>query len=525
MADNYREAVQTLVKLGAERVLILRGPAPMKPSFSHGFDDQCQWSDQVSMGVVERSLAGEAVMVADIEQSPLFERWSVQLSGIRSVVCLPFWSPSSRVLGLLYIDTKSPHKTFGREAIAAMQRCAQMLEGSLHRQPAVGSGKAVESPKEPGVRLGLRRAKSPANPAIKGESTNSPAALCNGKRVDGRALSVFTRSLATMMRAGIAIDRSLGLLSQQSESAALASACRIMQQSVSRGERLSAAMHKTQVFEAFECALVEVGERTGSLDRVLLQMAELREKAVDSNLRLRSSLAYPAFLFLASLTAMLLAPPLVLRGQFELLRQSGGAIPLPTQLMVSLSDFLLSPLGWVLVLSSSVGLIWLWRRVRNQENWRQWFYARLVDAPVVGPVLLWAGCSLFARSLSISYRVGLPLHQGLQLAARVCAVPQIQRDIPKCLAALDQGASVSKTLEKIACLPSSFVGLVAAGQECGRLDSTLDWVANFFEMEFEASLDSSLALIQPVLIGLMGFLTALLLLVTLLPMATLLEKL
>ena len=84
---------------------------------------------------------------------------------------------------------------------------------------------------------------------------------------------------------------------------------------------------------------------------------------------------------------------------------------------------------------------------------------------------------------------------------------------------------MSKTLQKIACLPPSFVGLVAAGQECGRLDSTLDWVANFFEMEFEASLDSSLALIQPVLIGLMGLLTALLLLVTLLPMATLLEKL
>lgn len=135
MRDAYREALDTLIELGAERALILQGPAPLRATLSYGFDSEALWSDQVSLSLLESSLKGEPLLVADVNETPLADRWSIQVSGIRSVVCVPFWSPSSRVLGLIYADTRDLKAAFTRVTMNSVLSAARRLERTLYGAP------------------------------------------------------------------------------------------------------------------------------------------------------------------------------------------------------------------------------------------------------------------------------------------------------------------------------------------------------------------------------------------------------
>ena len=517
MPDPYREALNSLVGLGADRVLVLQGPAPMQARLSHGFDQTSNWSDQISLGVLERSLQGEPLLLADVSQSSLANRWSVQISGICSVVCVPFWSPSSRILGLLYADTRTMQRAFSRETISAMQACARRLEQALYG----GNFKPLEkaapiAQEQPGIRLGLKRPPTPSAP---------PPPPLRGKQPAPRSLAVFLRCLATMVAAGLPLERALSVLGMHQGDSALEQACGRIHQSLCAGSQLSSAMRQQRIFPPFECTLVEVGERTGSLHEVLAQLATLGEKRLESQLRLQNSLVYPALLSLFSLAAVFLAPPLVLRGQFELIRQSGQKPPWLTQLLMTLSEAIFSPLGLVLAGVLALLLAGLVRELRRRPSWREKAWQRLFRTPVLGRLILHSGCARFARALAITYRVGLAVPQGLELASRASALPHQARDLPLCLAALNEGQSMSRTLAQMACLPRGLIQLVAAGEECGKLDSTLEWVARFYEAEFETNLDCLLSLLQPLLILVMGLLVGCLLLATLLPMVNLVQQL
>ena len=518
-----------MVGLGADRVLVLQGPAPLQARLTHGFDQAASWSDQISLGILEQSLQGEPLLLADVSKSSLAERWSVQISGICSVVCVPFWSPSSRIVGLLYADTRTLQRAFSRETISAMQRCARHLEQTLYGGTARPITQAEPTPPspppaalaEPGIRLGLKRKPAKPEPV----PAPAPAPTLRGRQPQSQLMAVFLRSLATMVGAGIPLERSLAVLGKYQSEAVLLQACQRIHQSVCTGNQLSAAMRQQRIFHPFDCALVEVGERSGCLDRVLGQLADIREKMVESQMRLQNSLVYPALLSLFSLAAVILAPPLVLRGQFELIRQSGQKPPLLTQLMMSLSEALVSPAGLCLVALLASLAAGLAVEFGRRPAWRQKAWEKLFRLPVLGTLVLHSGCARFARALAITYRVGLPVTQGLELAGRVSSLPHLARDIPRCLVALSDGQSMSRTLAQIECLPGSLITLVAAGEECGKLDSTLEWVARFYEAEFEANLESALSVLQPLLILLMGLLVGCLLLATLLPMVSLVENL
>lgn len=496
----------------------------MQARLTHGFDQSASWSDQVSLGILEQSLQGEPLLLADVSKSSLAERWSVQISGICSVVCVPFWSPSSRIIGLLYADTRSLHRAFSRETISAMQRCARRLEQTLYggvTRPLSEASPAPAPSAEPGIRLGLKRKPAPPEPT----AAPAPAPLLRVRQPQARAMAVFLRSLATMVGAGIPLERCLAVLGKYQNDAVLDQACQRIHQSVCSGNQLSVAMRQQRIFQPFDCALIEVGERSGCLDRVLAKLADLREKMLESQMHLQNSLVYPALLCLFSLAAVLLAPPLVLRGQFELIRQSGQKPPMLTQLLMSLSEALVSPTGLCLIgllalLGSRLAVEFGRRPAFREKVWE-----KLFRLPVLGKLVLHAGCARFAQALAITYRVGLPVTQGLELAGRVSTLPHLARDIPLCLVALSDGQSMSRTLAQIECLPASLITLVAAGEECGKLDSTLEWVARFYEAEFEANLESALSVLQPLLILLMGLLVGCLLLATLLPMVSLVEQL
>ena len=450
MADPYREVLQALVGLGAERVLVLQGPQPLQPKLIHGF--QGQWQDHIDL--------------SRLQERPVSDERSI---------CVPFWSPSSRILGFLYADTR---KAFRRETLSAVQRCARKLEQALYGAAPPPVLRSPGPPRDtPGRKLGLRSARPTPAPVQ--------------PRRDPAERPVLLRSLATMLAAGLPIDRALHGLSRQH------SVCAELCAKVSAGGPLSQAMNESGHFAPFESALVEVGERSGCLDKVLAQLAEISEKQARARLRLHSALAYPLLLSALSLAALVLAPPLVLRGQLELLPHP----PLLTRLLMS------GIAGPLLLALLALAFVSVRSRYQRWPLWRSWAGAR------------------FAQALAITYRVGVPFNKGLELAARASQLPDWQEQLPLAQQALAEGRPISQVLSCLRSLPGCFRALVGAGEECGKLDSTLDWVARFLESEFENRLESLLNLLQPLLILVMGVWTGVLLLATLLPMVELVQNL
>jgi type II secretory pathway component PulF len=532
--DAYREALDTLIELGAERALILQGPAPLRATLTHGFESDVSWSDQVSLSLLERSLEGEPLLVADINETPMADRWSVQVSGIRSVVCVPFWSPSSRVLGLIYADTRSMKEAFSRSTMNAVLSAARRLERTLyggaipgiqHRGPIWDETPKLSEPvSETGISLGLRR-QAPRPKAVAPVASPSVQQLDLGKlgRPNERSLVVFLRSLSTLINAGISIHRALTILGQHESDLALRQTCQFLAARVSGGNNLSSSMSQCpQIFQRFDCSIIQVGERSGALDRVLVELAQLRERQFDSKMQLRSALVYPAFLCSLSMAALLLAPPFVLRGQMELMRQLGQQPPLLTKAFILLSDILSSPLGW-LAIAAAVGSL-AWTMARHPQL-REKLQDRISQLPVLKRLLLHSGCARFAHGLALTYKVGIPIDQCLSLATRLSGLRALEDELPLLLAGIKGGLNFSETLSQSKVLPHSFAALTRAGEESGKLDTLLEWISKFYEMEFETNLESLLSMLQPILILTMGVMIGLLLLATLLPMVSLVQQL
>lgn len=231
------------MSLGAERVLVLQGPEPMRVCAAYGIKDELPWTDQVSLSLLQKSLGeGECVLLGDAQASSLADRWSVAVSEIRSVLCVPFWSPSSRIVGILYADTRSRAGAFSKKAMETMQTCARNLERALYggSQAALPAQKTLidERPRQrqPGGSLGLRPAATAAQaatPAPKEKKAGTP---------DDRAVTVFYRSLATMVTAGLPITRSLDILGRHSDDKALQTITQQLANKVSSGSPIAAAM-------------------------------------------------------------------------------------------------------------------------------------------------------------------------------------------------------------------------------------------------------------------------------------------
>ena len=523
MADPFQQALSTLIGLGAERALILQGPAPLQARLSHGFDEQSPWTDQISLGVLERSLQGEPLLLADVRQNELGQRWSVEVSGIYSLVCVPFWSPSSRILGLLYADTRSL-RSFSRDTMSAVQKAARQLERALYG----GEAPLPESPPpqvriapaqaQAGIRLGVRAPRQSPGPAPNPAKPSSSQAALPTRQVKAYSLAIFLRSLATMVTAGLGLHRSLSVLAEHESDPNLRLACRILAHKVMTGANLSVAMASLpKVFSSFDCSLIEVGERTGSLDHVLIDLANLHERDQKTRMRLRSILTYPLILSAFCLVVLLLAPPLVLRGQLELLRQWGQQLPSFTRLLISLSDGLASPIGWMAVIGLAVLAKLAWERL----DWRR----VLTRFPLSRRLLLHLACSRLTRALGLCYKVGLPLDQSLQLAFRLSGWSSLEKDLPHCLNHLRDGGDLASTLSFAQDLPIGLIQMTRAGEESGKLDLLLAWIADLYDLEFESNMESLLSLVQPILILVMGVCIGVLLLATLLPMVALVQQL
>lgn len=316
-------------------------------------------------------------------------------------------------------------------------------------------------------------------------------------------LSVFSRQFATMVNSGLPLLRTLSILEEQTESKYLGKIVGEMRLDVEKGVSLSAAMAKhPRAFNDLFVSMVRAGETSGTLDSVLVRLADNLEREVSLRRQIKSAMTYPivvVVLVFLILTAMLL---FVVPTFKDLYAQLGGTLPLPTRLLIGLSDAVKNYFPFFVL--GAIGLAFLFRWWKKSEKGRLTWDKFKLRAPVFGPLFHKTAMSRFARTLSVLNRSGVPILQALDIVQDTVGNAVVANAVKDLQAGVKEGESLATPLSRHAVFPAMVVQMMAVGEETGALDTMLEKVALFYDEEVTAAVESLTSLIEPVMIAVVG---------------------
>jgi type IV pilus assembly protein PilC len=322
-------------------------------------------------------------------------------------------------------------------------------------------------------------------------------------RVRLKDVAVFSRQFATMINSGLSLLRALSILTEQTENPQLAKTVNEVRLDVERGSALSAAMAKhPKTFNRLYIAMVKSGEIGGVLDQVLLRLADTIEKQVELRRKIRSAMTYPIVVIsICSLiaTAMLL----LIVPQFKAIYADlGGTLPLPTRVLISVSDLLKKWFPIFIVLGGVGG--WLFARWTKSPNGKPKWDSFKLRVPVFGALTRKAALARFSRTLAALTRSGVGILEALDIVAETAGNEVVSVAVRETQGAVKRGDTLARPLTQHEVFPAMVVQMIAVGEETGALDEMLDKIADFYDQEVAATVDALTSLIEPLLIVLMG---------------------
>jgi len=322
-------------------------------------------------------------------------------------------------------------------------------------------------------------------------------------RVKLKDLAVMSRQFATMINSGLPLLRTLGILENQSESPELKKVVADIRLEVEKGSALSTAMAKhPRGFSKLYVSMVRSGETSGNLDQVLLRLADTIENEVALRHKIKSAMTYPVVV-LVMVSLILTAMLLFVVPTFETLYSSlGGTLPLPTRILLAVSAAF-QKFFWVFGLAA-IGGIYAFRRWKATQN-GQYAWDRIkLKMPVFGTLFHKAALSRFSRTLSVLTRSGVPILQALDIVAETVNNSLIARAVIDVQSSVKEGESLAAPLARHEIFPPMVVQMMSVGEETGALDTMLEKIADFYDDEVTAAVESLTSLIEPVMIGVVG---------------------
>ncbi len=346
------------------------------------------------------------------------------------------------------------------------------------------------------------------------------------RRPSVEALSVFLRSLALLVVAGIRLDRALTLLGQHSECRIISQVAHRLAHQVSQGNSLSCAFSKQgQAFSEIQVRMLSVGERTGTLHLVLANLADYEETRRATLLKVKAALTYPALLMIFSTLLLLILPPYMFGGLFAMLESASTSPPLLTQVVIGTSKALGSPWLWSALAGIGVLGYGVWLRHRENPQLRLRVAQAVLGLPVLGPLARNLATVRFARALEIQLKMGESPLLGLPLAAAASGNPVLQGLAKSAVESLKQGSSLTESLKATNFFPRTLTDMLTAGEESGRVPELLERTAALYESELDLAIERSTALLEPLIMLVMGVIVGLMVVATMLPMMTLIQSL
>ena len=312
-------------------------------------------------------------------------------------------------------------------------------------------------------------------------------------------IAEMTRELATLLRAGLPLDRAFEILISLASNAKMAELLGRVRNDVRGGQALSKALDAQRgVFSRFYVNLIRAGEAGGSLPTVLLRLAEYMERAKALRDNIVASTTYPAFLGVVSVLAVMILLGVVVPRFKPIFAGAGKAIPLMTQIVLVAGD-LMRNWGWAIVIAIALVTVWMLRRLKRPEV-RYRFDRWLVTAPVVGDLFAKVEMARFSRTLGTLLANGVTLVSALAIVRETMSNAWLAEAIGNVARELKEGRGLGRPMMETGRFPMLAVHMILVGEETGRLDDMLMQVAETYDREVEVAIRKTLSLLQPVMI-------------------------
>jgi type IV pilus assembly protein PilC len=324
-----------------------------------------------------------------------------------------------------------------------------------------------------------------------------------GPKLKSKDTVIFTRQFATMIDAGLPIVQAIDILGKQHENKAFKKVLLAVKENVETGGTLAEALRKhPKAFDDLYVNMVAAGENGGILDVILERLSIHMEKAMKLKREVKTAMIYPAVVISAAIivTAVLLI--FVIPTFAELFMDFGSALPLPTQIVIDLSNFFVK--WWYVMAAAFAGLVTFLVKFLKTERGQEVIHPIALKMPVFGDIIRKVAVARFTRTLGTMLSSGVPILEALNICARTAGNKVVEREVLRARVAISEGKSMMEPLSTSEVFPSMVVQMIAVGESTGAMDAMLQKIADFYEDEVDNAVGAMKQLIEPLMILTLG---------------------
>ena len=357
----------------------------------------------------------------------------------------------------------------------------------------------------------------------KGKEFNIPS--FGGSGVDSKELAIFTRQFSVMIDAGLPLVQCLEILAGQQENKTFQKILNGVRGSVEGGATLSTSMKQyDKVFDALYYNMVEAGETGGILDTILQRLSSYIEKNVKLKRAVQSAMIYPIAVMSIAGGVIILLLWKVVPIFIQLFNGLGVDLPLPTRIVIQMSEFVGSIYGFIIAAFFAGGIFAL-KSWYGTPRGRMAIDTIILKIPLVGPLMRKIAVARFTRTLGTLISSGVPILEGLDITARTSGNAVVERAITQTRKAVEAGRSLVDPLKDTGVFPGMVTQMIGVGEQTGAMDAMLQKIADFYEDEVDAAVKDLLTAMEPIMIVLLGVVVGGIVISMYLPLFSLIGKL
>lgn len=325
-----------------------------------------------------------------------------------------------------------------------------------------------------------------------------------GRKVTEKELAVFTRQLSTMLRSGVPLLQSFDIVGRGNANPAMSRLMNDIRMDVETGTSLNQAFRKYPLyFDALFCNLVAAGEQAGILETLLDRLATYKEKTLALKGKIKKALFYPAMIVLVAILITGIIMVFVIPSFKSVFTSFGADLPLPTQMVIDISDFTVE--YWYVLLFGTGGFFYfLFQAWRRSPRIQMIVDKALLKPPVIGPLMQKASVARWSRTLATTFAAGVPLVEALDSVGPASGNAVYREATKQIQSEVNVGTSLAQAMQNSQVFPNMAVQMTGIGEESGSLDSMLSKVADYFEREVDETVDALSSLIEPMIMVILG---------------------
>jgi type IV pilus assembly protein PilC len=343
-------------------------------------------------------------------------------------------------------------------------------------------------------------------------------------RVKSADLTIMTRQLSTMVSSGMTILRALYVLEAQTESDALKETLVVVRKDVEAGLPLSDAFERhPKVFDPLFVAMTRAGETGGVLDSALIRVADQLEKADALRRQVKSAMTYPTVIITFAMIVVLALVTFLVPVFAGVFKEFGGQLPLITRVTVAASDFVKG--YWYVLIVGTAGAIFGFRKFKKSPRGREILQRAMLKAPMkIGDIVQKVALARWSRTFSALITAGVPLLAALDIVGKTAGNVVVEQAMDKVVESVKGGGTIAGPLKESPVFPSMVGHMVGVGEETGALDAMLSKIADFYEDQVAAAVKSLTAIIEPIMIIVVGAIVGFIVIAMYMPMFSLYDQ-